>query len=341
MGIVRTVCGDIDSSKLGFTMAHEHVFMNFGGPRGSETDWSLWRWDEQLQIVKDYAAIGGGCLIDAAPRKVDGRNPVGMRAVSEITGVNIVASTGVPFDRPNGRKDTATNYEPDSILDKVYKDMTIDQVADFYVSEIEEGMDGTNIKAGWIKAGTHKYVRHTWGEEVALRAAARASMRTGAPVHTHTTNGGYAWEQLEIILDEGLPASQFGVAHIDRNPDYMYHKRILETGAYLIYDGPGKVKYFPDSVRIDLLRRLIADGFGKQIMLSNDMGKKSYHAPYSGGPGLGWIKQKFLPRLLSEGFTQEMCDDLMINNPARFYSLREKCTPPKQGQQNVSVKRVD
>lgn len=336
MGIVRTVCGDIDSSKLGFTMAHEHVFMNFGGPRGSETDWSLWRWDEQLDMVKDYAAIGGGCLIDAAPRKVDGRDPVRLKAVSEITGVHIVASTGVPFDRPNGRKDTATNYEPDSILALAFKDKSIDDVADFYVSEIEEGMDGTSIKAGWIKSGTCKYVSHTKGEEIALRAACRASMRTGAPVHTHTTNGGYAWEQLEIVLDEGLPASQFGIAHIDRNPDYLYHKHILETGAYLIYDGPGKIKYWPDSVRIDLLRRLIADGFGKQIMLSNDMGKKSYHRQYGGGPGLGWIKTKFIPRLLAEGFTQEQCDDLMYNNPARFYSLREKCTPKNTGKDIIS-----
>ena len=45
----------------------------------------------------------------------------------------------------------------------------------------------------------------------------------------------------------------------------------------MIYDGPGKVKYYPDSVRVDLLRRLVDDGFGKQIILSNDMGKKSHH----------------------------------------------------------------
>lgn len=89
-------------------------------------------------------------------------------------------------------------------------------------------------------------------------------------------------------------------------------------------------------MRIDLLRRLIADGFGKQLMLSNDMGKKSYHRQYNGGPGLGWIKTKFIPRLLSEGFTQEQCDDLMYNNPARFYSLREKCVPKNAGLDIIS-----
>lgn len=91
----------------------------------------------------------------------------------------------------------------------------------------------------------------------------------------------------------------------------------------MIYDGPGKVKYYPDSVRVDLLRRLVDDGFGKQIMLSNDMGKKSHHQAYGYGPGWGFIKQKFIPRLLDEGFTQETVDDFMINNPARFYSMRK------------------
>ena len=129
--------------------------------------------------------------------------------------------------------------------------------------------------------------------------------------------------KLEIVLGEGLPASQFGVAHIDRNPDFWLHKKIAETGAYLIYDGPGKVKYYPDSVRVDLLRRLVEAGFENQIMLSNDMGKKSHHQAYGYGPGWGFIKQKFIPRLLDEGFSEEVVHKFMYENPARFYAMRK------------------
>ena len=161
------------------------------------------------------------------------------------------------------------------------------------------------------------------GEIKGLKAAARAALATGAAVHTHTDGGSFALEQLEIVLNEGLPGSQFGVAHIDRNPDFWLHKKIAESGAYLIYDGPGKVKYYPDSVRVDLLRRLVDAGFENQIMLSNDMGKKSHHQSYGYGPGWGFIKQKFIPRLLDEGFSEEVVHKFMYENPARFYALRK------------------
>ena len=313
MGMVRTVLGDVDSGVLGFTMAHEHVIHNPGGLYGPESEWSLRDFNIQLQAVKDYKAIGGGTIVDAMCRDVDGRAPAYLKVISETTGVHIIAATGVPFDKPG---------DPLRDLSIYYKDMTINQIADIYIKEIEEGMNGTSIKAGWIKGGT-QYMYATKGEEMALRAACRAAKETGAAVHTHTTGGSFALEQLEIIMDEGLPPEQFGIAHIDRNPDYWLHKKILSTGAYLLYDGPGKVKYYPDSVRVDLLSKLVADGYEKQIMLSNDMGKKSHHTLYGYGPGWGYIKQRFLPRLLDEGFRQETLDNFMIHNPARFYSFRK------------------
>jgi len=238
-----------------------------------------------------------------------------LKVISEQTGVHIVAATGIPFDYPGDR-------EPKMDLSIVWKNTDVDEITELYIKEIEEGMDGTDIKAGWIKAGT-QYCYATPGEIKGLKAGARAAKATGVAMHTHTDGGTFALEQLEIVTKEGLPASQFGVAHIDRNPDYWLHKELCKAGAYLIYDGPGKVKYYPDSMRVELLRKLVEDGFGKQIMLSNDMGKKSHHQAYGYGPGWGFIKQKFIPRLLAEGFTQEMVDDFMIHNPARFYALRK------------------
>ena len=41
MGIVRTVLGDIDSSELGFTMAHEHVFIDVAGHSKPDIEWSM------------------------------------------------------------------------------------------------------------------------------------------------------------------------------------------------------------------------------------------------------------------------------------------------------------
>lgn len=308
MGIVRTVCGDIDSSKLGYTLPHEHVFFAPGG-KTIVDDWTLNEWDKSLKMVQEFKNAGGGCLVDAAWSPEAGRSPAELKEVSIATGVHIIAATGTLGDG---------EVSPE------LKERSIDEVADFYINEIENGMDGSTIKAGWIK-GSSQYMHMTAWEEKQLRAACRAAKKTGVAVHTHTTIGTWWQEQLEIIADEGLPFSQFGIAHIDRNPDYWVHKKICETGAYIIYDGPGKVKYYPDSMRVEILKKLVADGFSKQIMMCNDMGKREYHKSYGGvGPGLNWIKMRFLPRLLDEGFSQETLDNFMIHNPARFYSLREK-----------------
>ena len=308
MGIIRTVCGDIDSSELGFTMAHEHLFMQKGRNDGPETDLSLWRWDKAMEMMQEYKAAGGGAIVEATPRYWDGRDPAGMQAVSKATGVHVIACSGAAL--PGQWND----------FDKEFANVTVEELAERFAKEITEGMDGTDIKAGWLK-GTSMYNYITKGAEKALRACAQGSKLTGCAVHTHTATGTFAIEQTEIVDSEGMDMRHFGVAHIDRNPDFWVLKKIAEKGCYLIYDGPGKAKYYPDSMRIELLKKMFDAGYGKQIMLSNDMGRKSHHKVYGAGPGWTWIKERFCPRLLEEGFTQAEVDDLTINNPARFYSL--------------------
>lgn len=117
--------------------------------------------------------------------------------------------------------------------------------------------------------------------------------------------------------------SKFVVAHVDRFPDLWYHRQILKTGANIIFDGPGKAKYYPDSLRVELLKQLVEDGFEDQIMLSNDMGRKTHHKVYGYGPGFNWIKERFIPRLLEEGLSQEVIDKFMIHNPARVYQMEK------------------
>lgn len=310
MSTVRTVTGDIDSKEMGFTMAHEHVFMDLTGHGNADNEWSLYRWKEQLEAAQIYAADGGGTLIDANPRTHDGRDVARMKVLSEQTGVKVVACTGFVKDTPGftNCQDLVNKSE-----DEIYED---------YVREITEGIDGTDIKAGWVK-GASMYMYISPMQLKCMRAGARAARDTGVPMHTHTEIGTYGLEQVEIIKSVGLDTEQFCCAHLDRNPDYWYHKKILDQGCYIIYDGPGKAKYYPDSVRVDLLKRLCADGYGDKIMLCNDMGKKSHHTVYGYGPGWCWIKDKFIPRLLDEGFSEEQCHKFMYDNPQRFYSIRK------------------
>ncbi|MBP2079437.1 phosphotriesterase family protein [Oceanobacillus polygoni] len=307
-GKVRTVLGDIEALEMGFTMAHEHILTN---PQGEGTknnlDHHLDSVPLAIQMLREFKEIGGGAIIETTPESW-GRNTPGMVTASQESGVHVVACTGYICEEHG--------MEPE------LNEWSTNYVAERMLGDVQVGMDGTTVKAGWIKAGT-AYNHITPNEEKVLRAGARAATEAGTCFHTHTTAGTMGIEQCEIVLDEGFDMSKFIVAHVDRVPDLWYHRQILKTGANIIYDGPGKAKYYPDSMRIELLKQLVADGYEDQIMLSNDMGRRSHHKVYGYGPGFNWIKERFLPRLLDEGFSQEVLDKFMIHNPARVYQMEK------------------
>lgn len=308
MPFVRTVLGDIDTSEMGYTMPHEHILTH---PQGhgskNESDHLLNDHDKALQMLTEYRDIGGGTIIEATP-KTWGRDPQGMVDASRASGVHVIACTGY-ICQEHGMEPNITDRGVDDIAAEMTRDLTV-------------GMGETDAKAGWIKVGT-AYMHVTPGEDMVIRAAVKAAKETGSPISTHTTGGTMGIEQVEIASQEGFDLSRMTIAHVDRNPDLWYHRKMLEMGANLIYDGPGKAKYYPDSIRIDLLRQLVADGFEDQLMLCNDMGRRSHHTVYGFGPGWQWIKQRFLPRLLEEGFTEEQVHKFMYTNPARAYAFAE------------------
>lgn len=314
MGKIRTVRGDVDASTLtGFCMPHEHIFIDLNGHGKEDCEWSMYDWQKQLNMLREYKAGAGegAWMVDAGPRVVEGREAARLKEISIHADVPVVACTG--FVKANPGNSNCKDLEA----------MNVEQVTDFFVKEIEEGMEGTDIKAGWIKGASH-YLRIQPIQEKALRAGARASMKTGAPMHTHTEVGTWGLEQIEMVKEEGMELTRFGLAHMDRNPDFWYHKKCAEQGAYIIYDGPGKAKYYTDEVRVNLIKRMIDAGFGDQLMLCNDMGKKSHHTWYGGGPGWLWIHDKFLPRLVDEGIAPEQVHKFNHENCVSFYTLRDK-----------------
>ena len=306
MSLVRTVLGDVPAADLGFTMPHEHIFT---APQGAgsknEDDHTLNSTEMAIAMLEEYKAAGGRTIVEATP-ETWGRNASGMAEVSERTGVHVVACTGY-ICQEHGMQPEVTDWDADYLAEVMVKDLTV-------------GMDGTSVKAGWIKAGS-AYMHITPNEEKVIRAACRAATEVGCVVHTHTTNGTMGIEQTEIAIDEGFDMSRMIIAHVDRNPDVWYHTKMLETGASLIYDGPGKAKYYPDSIRIEVLRQLVADGYGEQLMLTNDMGRRSHHKVWGFGPGWTWIKDRFLPRLIEEGFSEALIEQFMVTTPARMYAL--------------------
>lgn len=311
MGKVRTLLGDIETEEMEFCLPHEHLLTTPAGHGekavGSEgADHGMPSREAAIEICNVFRNAGGKTLVEATP-KTWGRDTVGMVAASEQSGVHVIACCGVICEEHG--------------MDPKTSELSINDLVDEMIGDIEEGMDGTTHKAGWIKCGT-AYMEVTPNEEKFIRAGARAATKTGVPLHAHTTVGTMGLEIIEILQDEKFDCGRMIISHVDRNPDLWYHREMCSAGVSLIYDGPGKAKYYPDTLRVDLLRQLVADGYEDQLMICNDMGRQSYHAAYGGAPGHSWIMKRFIPRLVEgEGFAPEVVHKFNYENPQRLYTM--------------------
>ena len=98
-----------------------------------------------------------------------------------------------------------------------------------------------------------------------------------------------------------------------------YHEAVLRTGAYVGYDQVGKPKYATDERRAEALAILAARGHGAKLLISGDLGRKSYWGAYGGRPGLDYIPKTFLSMLCAAGLSTGQAEALVVANPARAF----------------------
>lgn len=297
---VRTVLGDIPAHEIGFTYSHEHLFA-VPPPQQRDRDLELSNYDKSLEELIHFKNAGGQTLVEAST--IDyGRNPEAMKKMAIESGVNVVCTTG--FNKHI--------YYPSWV-----ESSSVEQIAQILVSDIEVGIDGTGVKAGFLKTGSYYNMIHPLEEKVTL-AIAMAYKKTKAPVWVHTEAGTMGIEMAELLEQNGVDLNDVVVGHLDRNCDAYYLLELAKKGVYIQFDGPGKVKYYPDSVRVEMLKILKEAGYLSKILISGDMGRASYLHAYGGGPGFEFIIKKFIPRLLKEGFTQADITQIFVENPRNW-----------------------
>jgi phosphotriesterase-related protein len=295
---VRTVLGDIAPGELGATDYHEHLFQVSPLLPGDDLDDEAASRDEAGLL----RASGAGAMVEATPTGL-GRRPEAVARVSAATGLRIVHVTGAHRE---------AHYATGS---PVLED-TVEQLTDRFRQDLLVGMDGTTVRAGAVKAGAG-YWSLTAFERRVLVAVGRLAAETGAPVMVHLEHGSAGHEVLDLLAAEGCPADRVALAHADRNPDPWLHRELAARGAYLGYDGAARHQRWPDSVLIDCLAAVVADGAGDRVLLGGDVARRTRYVSYGGMPGLAYLFDRFVPRLRS-ALGEAALAAVLVDNPARW-----------------------
>lgn len=312
-GWVQTVTGRVAATELGTTYCHEHLLTD-PAPwlTGDDRDLTLDDESKTLAELADFRAAGGDAIVELTTPEF-GRDPRGLARLMETSGVRVVATTGhVSEEYWRGVLD----------LESVAESTLVEA----YVRDLTEGMDGTAVRAGVIKAGTSRN-EVTPTEHKLLRAAARAQSLTGAPITTHTTAGTAALDQVRILDEAGADMSHVCIGHLDRRLDWDTHRQVAAAGAFLGYDCVSKEQYEPDADRAALIARLVDAGFGDRVCLSGDLARRRYLRAWGGGPGYRYLLGPFTDRLANAGLGAEVRRALLVDNPAGLLAWRPPAGP--------------
>lgn len=303
--MIQTVTGPIDASELGVTMAHEHLSVDLSGVRDDED--SVFGYSSLVMgELERLKAAGANSVVEVSCIGM-GRDVEELVRMSKESGLNIVCSTGFYLE----------SYHPAWL-----KNMSVDEVEDLMTTELLNGIEGTDIRAGVIGEIAGEKCEITDSERKVMIAAAHASSKTGCAVTTHCQLGRMAVEQASLLLSEGVSPRKVVLGHLDLANDIEYYKRVLGMGVNIGFDTCGKVKYLADETRADNLARLVDLGYAGQIVLSADVSRKSYMSA-EGGYGYSGVLERMIPMLRERGVDEKEILAMLIDNSARIFDIED------------------
>ena len=337
-GRVMTVQGPIPSGELGITLPHEHLLNDvrcwwhppseperrhlatepvhigilaelhqdpFVNLHNCGLD------DERLAVAEllAFKHAGGTSVVDPTCRGI-GRNPQALVRISEATGLHVVMGGGYYLE---------TSHPP------ALAAMSVDAIADEIVAEAIDGIDGVRIGLiGEIGVSGD----FTAAERKSLRGAARAQARTGLPLMVHLPG----WfrrglEVLDVVEAEGGDPHHTVLCHM--NPSFLdpdYQLACAARGAFVEYDMIGmdfwyadqQVQCPSDDQTAAAIARLVQDGIGHKLLLSQDVFLKMMLSAY-GGNGYAHVLRHFVPRLRRHGVGEDAIRAMLVDNPRAVF----------------------
>lgn len=339
---VQTVLGPVPVAELGVTLMHEHVYNDLsealhpgvrdfsaGMADAKVSPANAWllredpyscpdncRMDDETITAQElglFAAAGGRTVVDNTTGK--GRDAARLVRTATATGLNIVMGSGWSF--AHGYDDSVGSQPPETFASEL-------------VAELRDGVplaDGTRVRPGIIgEIGVGP--SFTASERMTLVAASMAQCETGVPLLIHLPGWQRrAHEVLDIVFAQGVDPAAVVLCHMDPSgKDTGYQREVADRGVWLEFDMIGMQFNFPGEGQspsvedtADAVAALYADGYGRQLLLSQDVFLKGMWTR-NGGNGYAFVPTAFLPRLAERGIAAQDARDLLVANPAGVFT---------------------
>ena len=310
---LQTVLGPVPIAEFGPALIHEHVMCDFIGAEQTgrhrwDVDAVVKRMAPYLKQLKERAVTG---FVDCTPAFI-GRDPRVLKRLAEETGHHILTNTGY------------YGGAGDKFVPKHAYDESATQLSARWVREWEKGIEDTGVRPGFMKIG----VDEARGDPPELsvidaklvRAAARASRRSGLAVTCHTGGGPAGLAATHVFIEEKADPARFIVAHSDSHGIHM-NQRIADLGAWVSFDA---ISRQPLEQHLKLVRAMV-EKHADRLLLSHDNGW--YWVGQSSGGEVrdyNYIHDTFVPALEKSGVDPALVRVLTVDNPAKAFGISRR-----------------
>jgi len=314
MASVETVNGPVDLEELGVTLVHEHFRVTDEAARFQFPHLydEAAEWEAAMSDANAVKGHGVRTVVEPSAMFLN-RDAAFSKRVADESGLNVVLATGV------------YTYEH---LPQILMNRTEDELAEIFVHDIEEGIQGTGSNAAFIKCAADE-PGMTPNIEKVHRAAARASLQTGRPIMAHShPKSGTGLEQMRVFTEEGVDAGKVQVAHTGDTDDLGYIERLLDTGCWIGMDRYGLDIYLPTEQRQTTVLALLEKGHAERMFLSQDYCStldyftsevaEQLAATAAANWSMTFLFEQVIPELKERGMTDEQLDQMMVENPKRW-----------------------
>lgn len=307
---VTTVTGGISAKKMGKTLSHEHLLVDFIGADSISYD----RWSREdvakkvLPYLKQIRDLGYKTFVDATPAYL-GRDPELLKMLSERSGIQIITNTGL-YSAYDGK------YVPQYAFSE-----SAEELAVRWIDEVKNGIEGSGVYPGFIKIAVERGPLTELNRKI-VKAACITHRETGLTIMSHTGPALPAFQELEILKENGIDPSAFIWTHANNEKDFNKHLEAAKIGAYISFD-----KFTPKDTTeyVDFILFMKKHGMLYKVLLSHDAGWYD-PAKADGGDFRGFtdLDTYLVPALEKKGLAQFDLFQLFYGNPADAFMIRKR-----------------